>query len=485
MSKETKTSKSSNVVGTADEKALLYPMMRLAQDMHRAVICKTKNDDIELEMKVFEEISIELENPFLYMYFRSRLYPDHHFPSLSGESTDVVEIGTTTTATTATSALITDAMIKSDATLSIAAKATVNDLQQMQRRNDTILQEFVDAIQVATESAGDMEVLDAHIALAQYKAKAYSKDDTIAAYETILALPKVSSGKKIDLFMSVARITSFYSDIEKTDEYLQRAMTLAEVGGGSDWDRRNRLKIYNAIQYLLHRDIHKASKLLLDCISTFNAVEYCTYKEFIIYTILSNLLHLTRPELKRVILNGSEIITIGSEIPEIVRTILLFPKVFRVVSLTQSFLTSFIFLPLNRIRQQMKLVKSFYDCDYKAYLFAMLDVEDILRKDRFLYPHTSYWMRELHILAYKQFLDSYQSVTLQAMADAFGVSIDFIDTHASQYIASNRLSAKIDKYNGVIVSSRPDTKNAQYRDIIKKGDLLLNRIQKLARVVDL
>ena len=133
----------------------------------------------------------------------------------------------------------------------------------------------------------------------------------------------------------------------------------------------------------------------------------------------------------------------------------------------------------------MKLVQSFYDCDYKAYLFAMLGVEDILRKDRFLYPHTSYWMRELHILAYKQFLDSYQSVTLQAMADAFGVSIDFIDTHASQYIASNRLSAKIDKYNGVIVSSRPDTKNAQYRDIIKKGDLLLNRIQKLARVVDL
>ena len=190
----------------------------------------------------------------------------------------------------------------------------------MKLRNDTTLHELEQAIEVATESAGDMEVLDAHIAMAQYKAKAYSKDETIAAYETILALPKVSSGKKIDLLMSVARITSFYNDIEQTDTYLHRAMSLAEAGGGSDWDRRNRLKIYNAIQYLLHRDLQKASKLLLDCISTFNAVEYCTYKEFIIYTILSNLLHLTRPELKRVILNGSEIITIGSEIPEIVRT---------------------------------------------------------------------------------------------------------------------------------------------------------------------
>lgn len=136
-------------------------------------------------------------------------------------------------------------------------------------------------------------------------------------------------------------------------------------------------------------------------------------------------------------------------------------------------------------QKQINLVRSFYDCDYKAYLHAMVDVEDVLLKDRYLHPHASFWMRELHILAYKQFLDSYQSVTLQAMADAFGVSVNFIDYHASRFIAANRLSAKIDKYGGVIITNRPDLKNAQYREMIQKGDLLLNRIQKLARVVDL
>jgi len=115
----------------------------------------------------------------------------------------------------------------------------------------------------------------------------------------------------------------------------------------------------------------------------------------------------------------------------------------------------------------------------------MVDVEHVLLEDRFLHPHAAYWMRELHILAYKQFLDSYQSVTLTAMAEAFGVSTDFIDYHASRFIAANRLTAKIDKYGGVIVTARPDLKNAQYREMIQKGDLLLNRIQKLARVVDL
>jgi len=112
-------------------------------------------------------------------------------------------------------------------------------------------------------------------------------------------------------------------------------------------------------------------------------------------------------------------------------------------------------------------------------------MEAILKNDRYFAPHVSYWMRELHILAYKQFLDSYQSVTLDAMAKSFGVSTKFIDYHASRFIAAGRLSAKIDKFGGVIVTNRPDLKNAQYRDMIQKGDLLLNRIQKLARVVDL
>jgi 26S proteasome regulatory subunit N7 len=133
----------------------------------------------------------------------------------------------------------------------------------------------------------------------------------------------------------------------------------------------------------------------------------------------------------------------------------------------------------------MKLVQSLYDCDYNSYLHAMVDVEEVLLKDRYLAPHAAFWMRELHILAYKQFLDSYQTVTLQAMASAFGVSSDFIDYHASRFIAANRLSAKIDKFGGVIVTNRPDLKNAQYREMIQKGDLLLNRVQKLARVVDL
>ncbi len=44
-----------------------------------------------------------------------------------------------------------------------------------------------------------------------------------------------------------------------------------------------------------------------------------------------------------------------------------------------------------------------------------------------------------------QFLESYKSVTLQSMATAFGVSVDFIDGELVDFIVAGRLPAKIDK----------------------------------------
>jgi len=37
---------------------------------------------------------------------------------------------------------------------------------------------------------------------------------------------------------------------------------------------------------------------------------------------------------------------------------------------------------------------------------------------------------------------------------------------------------------GILETMRPDSKNAQYQALIKQGDLLLNRVQKLSRVID-
>ena len=52
-------------------------------------------------------------------------------------------------------------------------------------------------------------------------------------------------------------------------------------------------------------------------------------------------------------------------------------------------------------------------------------------------------------------------------------------------ISARRLPCKIDKVQGVIETDPSDERNRLYKGAIKKGDHLLNQIQKLSRAIDL
>ncbi|MCQ4078567.1 hypothetical protein FK519_27720 [Klebsiella pneumoniae] len=54
-------------------------------------------------------------------------------------------------------------------------------------------------------------------------------------------------------------------------------------------------------------------------------------------------------------------------------------------------------------------------------------VEQEIKKDWLFAPHYRYYVREMRIHAYSQLLESYRSLTLGYMAEAFGVSVEFID----------------------------------------------------------
>lgn len=54
-------------------------------------------------------------------------------------------------------------------------------------------------------------------------------------------------------------------------------------------------------------------------------------------------------------------------------------------------------------------------------------VEGQVKNDRFMAQHCQYYIREMRIKAYTQLLESYRSLSLQAMADTFGVTPVFID----------------------------------------------------------
>ena len=54
----------------------------------------------------------------------------------------------------------------------------------------------------------------------------------------------------------------------------------------------------------------------------------------------------------------------------------------------------------------------------------------------------------------------------------------------SNLIVAGRLTAKVDKVGSIIETSMMDPKNVNYQALMKQGDLLLNRVQKLSKIVD-
>lgn len=91
----------------------------------------------------------------------------------------------------------------------------------------------------------------------------------------------------------------------------------------------------------------------------------------------------------------------------------------------------------------------------------------------------------MRLVAYKQYLEAFKSVTLENMAQAFGVSTVFLDGELANFIYIGKLNCKIDKVSGVIESNRPNRNAALFSETVRKGDALLNRVQKLGRALDI
>lgn len=86
---------------------------------------------------------------------------------------------------------------------------------------------------------------------------------------------------------------------------------------GSDWDRKNRLKAYEALYFMSTRKFKKAAHLLLETLATFSAVELIDYETFIFYTVLMNIFALDRVNLKQKVIDAPEILQVIDSIPNL------------------------------------------------------------------------------------------------------------------------------------------------------------------------
>ncbi|PRQ32238.1 putative proteasome component (PCI) domain-containing protein [Rosa chinensis] len=98
------------------------------------------------------------------------------------------------------------------------------------------------------------------------------------------------------------------------------------------------------------------------------------------------------------------------------------------------------------------------------------DWKNPIKLDLYLHPHFQYYMREIRIVVYSQFLESNKSVTTEAMVKAFGATVNFIDLELSRFIAAGKLHCKIDKVSSVLEMNCLDATTSLYQATIKQGD---------------
>jgi 26S proteasome regulatory subunit N7 len=273
------------------------------------------------------------------------------------------------------------------------------------------------------------------------------KNEAIAEFKETIEKTQ-SFNTKIDAIFEILHIGILNKDLDLLKEYLVKIKDLLKDGG--DWEKRNRLKVYDGLNYILNRNFKEAGKLFLEALMTFTSYELFDYKTFVFYTAVTNIITVDRNTLKNRVIDNSDVVSCINEIPHL-----------------ENFLNTF------------------YEGNYNEFLKEFYAIVQRLKTDFFFSKHYNYFMNEMRIKVYSQFLQSYKSVTMENMANVFGVSQKFIDDELSNFISQGRISAKIDKVSGVIECSQDEPTVDLYHNIIRDSDILINKIHKLSKLLEL
>lgn len=316
-------------------------------------------------------------------------------------------------------------------------------IKGMEKKHEEELAALEAKLDDAKENYGDTEVRDVLIAKAELFCRIGDIPKAIEAY-TVAYNKTVGVGSRLDITLTLLRIGFVFGERALVKKNLQTAKEEMEKGG--DWERRNKLKVLEGVDLMIQRNFNEASKLFLGVLATFPACSLLSFERFIFYAALLALLCCNRQTLKEQVVFAPPI--------------------------------------LEGADEDMKgLLNAFYSAKYRDFMTFLVPIAKRVKRDVYLARHYLYFIRSLRLRAYQQYLEPYKSVTIANMAFAFGVSPDFIEEEVAGFIASGKLGCRIDRVNGVIEASRPDERSRLYLQTIKQGDVLLNRIQKLARVL--
>lgn len=172
---------------------------------------------------------------------------------------------------------------------------------------------------------------EALLAKAEHLVRLGDRAAAEAAFEATAA-KTVAVGQKMDLLFSLMRLHFLFFDYAAVKADIRKVRLpassppqvsfghlqlkdLLETPGGGDWERKNRLKVYEGVWAMATRDFAAAAGLLLDSLATFSASELCSYPQFVFYTLVTAVVALDRVALKARVIDTPEILAVLGQLP--------------------------------------------------------------------------------------------------------------------------------------------------------------------------
>eukprot|EP01086_Lenisia_limosa_P004219 TRINITY_DN1927_c0_g1_i1.p1 TRINITY_DN1927_c0_g1~~TRINITY_DN1927_c0_g1_i1.p1 ORF type:complete len:251 (-),score=45.05 TRINITY_DN1927_c0_g1_i1:74-826(-) len=216
----------------------------------------------------------------------------------------------------------------------------------------------------------------------------------------------------------------------------------------SDWDRRNALKVFRALEFLNKGESSKALALLMEIAPSYPATFFDT-RVFCLILTYAAVLAASRADIKKMLAT-----------PEIA-------------------------LFLRAVPECLTMFQAISTGAYDLALATFWKVDKALLHHPLTSHHLADLAARVHFLCYSLYLKPYHNVSLDAMAEAFKLPRDRVEKDLVFFITAGKLMYQIDKTKGLIFSkASQNTAGSNSRDeLMEQGDALLNRLQHVSHYV--
>eukprot|EP01023_Acetabularia_acetabulum_P002035 TRINITY_DN1078_c0_g3_i1.p1 TRINITY_DN1078_c0_g3~~TRINITY_DN1078_c0_g3_i1.p1 ORF type:complete len:315 (-),score=51.81 TRINITY_DN1078_c0_g3_i1:20-964(-) len=209
-------------------------------------------------------------------------------------------------------------------------------VSEMKKNNEAKLKEMQEQLENAEKNEGETEVRDCLLHIAEY----YATIGDLENWQSASAKAEektAGSGIKMDIVFNQMRLEIFYEKWHQIRKSLEKAKVLCDQGG--DWERKNRLKVYEGIISLALRNFKQGSELLLDSVATFTTYEMMSYEQCVWYAVVASVISQSRVDLKKKVVDSPEILSLIHQMPLL-----------------------------------QKYLNSYYNCNYKDFFTAFLSI---------------------------------------------------------------------------------------------------------------